>query len=134
MQLINCRECGKVCIDNLLRLCPECTARRQVEEEKVMAYLRERSQASLEEICQATGVKEDIVMDMLRRGRLVNRTVTYKCEACGAPITAGRLCDKCSRNIVKQASQARQSSQQTSLPRDKEQKMHIHDLIKKFKG
>lgn len=135
MQLINCRQCGKVCLDNPLQLCPDCAATRQAEEDKVLEYLREHAHASLVEICRETGVAEDIVTDMVRRGRLVNYQITYKCEVCGAPITSGRLCDKCSRNVVSQMPRAWGPRQQERppVPRDKEQKMHIKDLIKRFK-
>lgn len=134
MQLINCRQCGKVCIDNPLQMCPDCAAVRQAEEDKVLEYLREHDQGSLEQICRDTGVTEDIVMDMVRRGRLVNHVITYKCESCGAPITSGRLCDKCSRRIVNQVPHAWQQPREAPLHRDKEQKMHIKDLIDKIKS
>ncbi|SMC39760.1 flagellar protein [Sporomusa malonica] len=102
MGLDNCPECGKLYVENAARLCPECYRRQEDDAEKVMEYLRDASKATLEEIHHATGVKHKIILRLLRSGRIVGSSLSYPCDSCGTPIVEGRLCDKCSRNILDQ--------------------------------
>lgn len=103
MGLKNCPECGRLFLENATGLCPACFQQVEEDENKVVEYMREVRKASLQEIHEATGVKESIIMRMLKRGRLFSDfTVTYPCETCGTQITEGRLCSKCSNNFLKQ--------------------------------
>ncbi|HWR45792.1 flagellar protein [Sporomusa sp.] len=101
MGLDNCPECGKLYVENAARLCPECYRRQEDDAEKVIEYLRDVKKATLEEIHDATGVKHKIILRLLRSGRIVGG-VSYPCDSCGSPIEEGRLCDKCSKNILDQ--------------------------------
>ena len=49
-----------------------------------------------------TGVKEKVVLRMIKSGRVVSDNVAYPCENCGADIYLGRLCDKCNQELTKQ--------------------------------
>ena len=42
---------------------------------------------------------------MLKAGRFIasGLEITYPCQGCGAPITTGKLCSKCSKDILNQA-------------------------------
>ncbi|MDF2571194.1 MAG: YvyF: flagellar operon protein [Sporomusa sp.] len=102
MGLDNCPECGKLYVENAARLCPECYRRQNDDADKVMEYLRDTHKATLEEIHLATGVKHKIILRLIRSGRIMGNTVSYPCESCGEPIVEGRLCDKCSKNILDQ--------------------------------
>ena len=57
------------------------------------------------EIVDDTGVKERVVLRMLKNGRFIAQglEITYPCQSCGAPITTGKLCSKCSQDILNQA-------------------------------
>ncbi len=103
MKLTNCVECGNLCVESLTNLCPNCMRAEDEAEDRVAEYLRGTARASLEEIHQATGVKHRIILRMLKRGRIfTDAIISYPCETCGAPITEGRVCDNCSKNIVSQ--------------------------------
>lgn len=102
MGLDNCPECGKLYVENAARLCPECYRSQEDDAEKVMEYLRDIRKATLEEIHEATGVKHKIILRLLRSGRIMGSSISYPCDSCGAPIDEGRLCDKCSKNILDQ--------------------------------
>ena len=102
MGLANCSECGKIYVENAARVCPECYRRQEEDAEKVVEYLRDVDKATLEEIHQATGVKHKIILRLLRSGRIMGSAISYPCETCGTLIDEGRLCDKCSKNILDQ--------------------------------
>lgn len=104
MGLNNCRDCGKLYLENSFGLCVDCLRLQEAEELKVVAYLRDVvDHASVTEIHEATGVKQRIIMKMIQQGRIIGGTVIYyPCESCGAEIQQGRLCAECSHNILSQ--------------------------------
>lgn len=102
MGLANCPECGKLYVENAARICPECYRKQEDDAEKVVEYLRDVDKATLEEIHQATGVKHKIILRLLHSGRIMGTAISYPCETCGTLIDQGRLCDKCSKNILEQ--------------------------------
>jgi ribosomal protein L32 len=101
MGLDNCPECGKLYVENVARLCPECYRKQEEDAEQVMEYLRDTNKATLEEIHHATGVKHKIILRLLRSGRIVGG-ISYPCDSCGDLITEGRICNKCSKNFLDQ--------------------------------
>lgn len=109
MGLKNCPECGKLFVENASGMCPECYREEEKAEAKVVAFLREKEKASVEEIHQATGVKERTIFRMIKKGRFVGiADISYGCENCGAPIREGRLCDDCNKNFMKQVKTMKQ--------------------------
>lgn len=70
MSIKNCLECGKLCIENPSKLCPDCYSQEEEHERVVGEFLRDTGKATIEEIHQATGVKERIIVRMLKSGRL----------------------------------------------------------------
>ncbi|MBP2628685.1 MAG: hypothetical protein H6Q68_3396 [Firmicutes bacterium] len=102
MGLRNCLECGKLCMENPSKLCPECYAEEERHEYTISEYLRKTGKATIEEIHRDTGVKEKIIMRMLRSGRLFSDgLIGYPCEMCRQPIYEGRLCSDCSSGLAK---------------------------------
>ncbi|GBG57949.1 hypothetical protein SPFL3102_01669 [Sporomusaceae bacterium FL31] len=103
MGLGNCPECGKLYIENTSGLCPSCYEVEEYEELKIVEYLREKGKASIEEICNATGVREKTILRMMKRGRFKgDYEITHPCETCGVQISEGRLCPACNKNILDQ--------------------------------
>ncbi|MPL97849.1 hypothetical protein SDC9_44044 [bioreactor metagenome] len=103
MGLKNCPECGRLFVENASGLCPACYEQVEADEVKVVDYLRDARKATLQEIHDITGVKENIIMRMLRRGRILSDfAVSYPCETCGELITEGRLCSRCSKGFTDQ--------------------------------
>jgi hypothetical protein len=107
MGLANCRQCGKLYMENEFGVCVDCIRLQQEDEAKVVAYLRDVvDHASVAEIHEATGVKERVIIKMIQQGRIVDGArVSYPCETCGTLILHGRLCEKCNQNILTQISQ-----------------------------
>lgn len=103
MGLRNCIECGKLCMENPSKLCPDCYAEEEIHEHTIGEYLRETGKATIEQIHVATGVKEKIIVRMLKSGRIFSEgMIGYPCEMCRTPIYEGRLCSDCGSGLVKQ--------------------------------
>ena len=101
--LKNCPRCGKLFMDMGHKICPACIEAEQADEDKAADYVREHPKATVKEIARETGVKESLVMRMVRQGRFVSASgieISYPCEHCGKPITNGRLCDSCNRALI----------------------------------
>lgn len=103
MGLGNCSQCGKVYVENPMKLCPVCMDMEEEAEQKVSQFLRSVDKASISDIHEATGVDEKTIFRMMKRGRVLSDfQIMYPCESCGELIYEGRLCEVCSRNITSQ--------------------------------
>lgn len=132
MNLINCSECGNLCVENPSRLCPACIRLEEEAEDKVAGFLRGTRTASLEEIHKATGVKHKVILRMLKHGRIFSDAIiSYPCETCGAPITEGRVCDRCSKNIVGQLKPEEWKPTKQPESYRKDERMYTQELYKK---
>jgi len=133
MKLINCGECGNLCVESPSNLCTNCMRAEEEAEDKVAEYLRNRQKASLEEIHKATGVKHKVILRMLKRGRIFSDAiVTYPCETCGAPITEGRVCSNCNKNIADQLKPTDEwkPKERTESGR-RDERLYIRDILRK---
>ena len=91
MGLANCKECGKVYMQNLAGLCPDCYKVQEDKELQVAHYLQDHGQASISEIREATGVSETTILKMLRKGRISGEpSASYPSGKGGKPILEGR--------------------------------------------
>lgn len=132
MKLVNCSDCGTLCVESPTNLCPNCMRAEDEAEDRVAEYLRNTAKASLEDIHQATGVKHRIILRMLKRGRIFSDAIiSYPCETCGAPITEGRVCANCSKNIVDQIKTTPEEwkPQERLESTRKDERMYTKDLI-----
>ena len=103
MGLANCKECGKLFVQNPSGICPDCYQLLEEQESKVAAYLRDNQRASITEVHEATGVPEKVILKMIKKGRIVgNIALEYPCETCGKPINEGRVCTECGRRVLDQ--------------------------------
>lgn len=111
MGIKNCVECGKICVENPTGLCPECIEMEDDAEHRIGEFLRDAGTATIDEIREATGVKERTILRMMKRGRVfASGQIAYPCETCGAMITEGRLCNKCSSGFLRQVQNTRKES------------------------
>ena len=103
MGLANCKECGKLYVQNPAGICPDCYRIVEEQEGQVAAYLRDNRRASIGEVHEATGVPEKLILKMIKKGRIVGDiTLEYPCESCGRPILEGRVCAECGRRVLEQ--------------------------------
>ena len=109
-KLKNCSNCGRIFVDTGLGICRDCHEKEEEEMQKVSSYVRDNPHSRVRDICDALGVKERLVMRMIREGRFVmdGVAIEYPCESCGTLITVGRFCDKCNRDLQAQLSQQQQ--------------------------
>lgn len=100
MGLMNCQDCGKLCIATPLQRCPECQWELERAEAKVVEFLEAYPLSLLDEVQRGTGVKRQIILRMIREGRIIEGTMSYPCENCGSFITKGRICIKCADDVL----------------------------------
>jgi len=106
----NCTECGKLCMENPSKLCPECYTQEEEHEHTIGEYLHKTGKATIEEIHRDTGVKEKIIIRMLKSGRLFSDgLIGYPCDMCRAPIYEGRLCSNCTSGLTKQVQKSNET-------------------------
>jgi len=104
-ELANCPRCGKIFAKT--KFCDVCQACFQKEEklfEKVYQFIRKRENrtATIEQVIEATGVDENLIIKYIKSGRLRLAqfpNLGYKCDKCGSSIREGILCEKCSDDL-----------------------------------
>ena len=103
MGLANCKECGKLFVQNPSGICPDCYRIEEENEELVAKYLRGNRNATISDVHEATGVAEKTILKMIKKGRITGDIqVEYPCETCGRPILEGRVCAECGRRVLEQ--------------------------------
>ena len=104
--------------------------------ELVEQYLRDHPGANLEAVAEGTGIAKELILDFIRRGRLVtlNTEGLLRCEICGRPIDHGRICDDCAAKLrggkPGLAGSGRQDRSRDFSVRS-DNRMHIADLLEK---
>lgn len=100
MDIINCTECGKVCMVTPIRRCPSCQQIILQYEEKVFEHVECQQNATLDAIHAATNVPRHIIMQLIKAGRLKPCSIGYPYESCQELIAIGRLCARCTENVT----------------------------------
>lgn len=120
----NCPVCGKLYMEAGQHMCRDCYEKELEDETTVATFVRDNEKATVKEICEGTGVKERVVMRMIKAGRFIETgiQITYPCESCGAPITRGRLCDRCNADLMQQVAAVR--SKRVVKPTDRSHGMY----------
>ena len=85
-KLKNCPECGKLYLEVGQKMCPACYDVELEQEKIVHDYVRDHDKCSIRMIVDDTGVKEKVVLRMIKSGGVVSKNVAYPCENCGADI------------------------------------------------
>ena len=98
----NCPMCGKLFLaTNTMRVCRDCLEKEHEMESNVVNYVRQHPDCNIPEIIKETGAPEKMIRRLIKEGRFVEAGVkiTYPCEKCGAPISTGKLCNKCAEAL-----------------------------------
>jgi flagellar operon protein (TIGR03826 family) len=99
----NCSRCGKAYnwIPGNRELCTACIKLEEDNFKKVFDFLTSNPAATAQKISQGTGVELKDIYRFVRenRLRLVKTDALLRCESCGVPISKGKLCDKCMKNL-----------------------------------
>lgn len=104
MNVRNCRNCGR--IFNYMMgpiICPACRDEMEKKFHEVKEYIREHKGAGIQQVSEECDVSTSQIHQWLREERLElaeNSVITLQCETCGAPISSGRYCEKCKREVA----------------------------------
>ncbi|OEF97703.1 TIGR03826 family flagellar region protein [Desulfuribacillus alkaliarsenatis] len=102
MALSNCPRCGKLFDNTFKDICQQCTSEEEKLYQKVRQYIKENRDCTIYECSDATEVPVKTIARFIKQGRINlknNPNMMYPCEACGAPIAAGRFCNTCTNNL-----------------------------------
>lgn len=101
MRLAKCKWCGKPFQSFGIHFCPQCVQELDEQYKPVRDYIYDHPHACIEEVMEATGVDQRVILYYLRDGRLemVNAGSLLRCEQCGAPVNSGRLCAACTGKV-----------------------------------
>jgi len=97
MPISNCMRCGSIFsrVDKLI--CPECLKKEEENFGKAMEWLRDNPGKNIQALCEATGIDRQNILRWIRENRIATTEPSdmVRCKKCGAPISAGNLCDQC---------------------------------------
>ena len=128
MALKNCSDCGKIYVENVSGLCPDCLEKEEEQERLIIDFLRKKDKASVEEIHKETGVKERTILRMMKKGRFLSYgDIAYKCESCDNLITEGRVCDEWVRYSLKQVKEVNEKRRKDEEHRRTGERMYTRD-------
>lgn len=134
MELRNCPVCGRVFNYVGKNMCPECVRSEDRDFDAVSDYLYRHPNATVAQVHEGTGVREELILRFLRDGRLLvsdGATVGLYCESCGAPIRTGRLCERCANTLTRSVERLTTTPrEETPAERPSErERLHIADLV-----
>lgn len=135
MNLINCKECGKVFASSGSKVCPDC---RQSEEEKfelVKEYLWEHPNSTVAAVSEATNVEEKIIIKFIKENRLQSEGLdidyTLECKSCGKEIDSGVYCDSCRGKMLSDFNSKPAEKKEKKNKGKKSEKMFLSDRFKR---
>ena len=103
MELRNCPECDKLFTFITINLCPTCQKKDEEDFQKARKYLRDNPDKNIAELARETEVEERKIVRWVREGKFQSKffsKLTLPCENCGTPISSGRYCQSCSKNLA----------------------------------
>lgn len=103
MGLKNCSKCGRMFAgEDFIKLCEKCRDNDEETFKIVREYIYDNPSSTVVDVSEATGVDEEKILKFLRQGKLVLKGdgVGLECERCGASISSGRFCDKCTHEMA----------------------------------
>lgn len=107
-ELTNCPNCDDIFVKNQFRdLCPKCFKEEEIAYETVYQFIRKRENrtATMEQVVDATGVEEQLILKFIKKGRLKLAqfpNLGYPCDKCGKMIQKAKICDPCAEELRKE--------------------------------
>jgi hypothetical protein len=65
-----CERCGRAIVLNKFTLCYDCRHQEKLDVDKALDYLKEHRGATLNQVAEATGVDAQLVLKLIRGGRM----------------------------------------------------------------
>ena len=106
MNIIQCQFCKKPFGSVGGRVCPDCNEKIDKDFIKVRDYIYEHKHASIDEISEETEVHKQIILHLLKEGRLTIESPDggggglLFCEVCKKSINSGRMCKDCMGKVA----------------------------------
>jgi predicted amidophosphoribosyltransferase len=126
LEVRECAICGKLFRSYGNDICGACLEQADMDFQRIRDYIYETQKSvNVNDIHAHTGVSEKMILFLIKEGRLSLNDAKaghLKCAACGAPITSGKLCMKCSAVWSAEQKDRRSAGNQTAprrLLRDK---------------
>lgn len=104
----NCSACNTLFNYTGIRdICQKCAAVEEEQYQMVYRFLRKRENraATVERICEATGVSASLLYKWVRKNRLQQAmfpNLGYPCDQCGHLTYGAKLCENCSDTLKKE--------------------------------
>lgn len=117
MSITSCKRCGRLYNKTTSDICPDCVRQEEVTFNEIKLFLRTHENAGVDDVVEALGVDEELVIKFLREGRLIaSKKMTYPCAECGKPIQTGKFCPECLEKIVNTVNDIKTSLLKSNKP------------------
>lgn len=127
MEVKNCDTCGKIYNSVMgIKTCPVCL---KIEEEKfriIKDYIYANPGATIDEVSTELSVTKKTILRYLKEGRLetIGDQKVLNCEHCGVPISYGKFCNDCSREMALDLKSAAKVMHDRTKPGARSKGMH----------
>ncbi|MDR1065930.1 MAG: winged helix-turn-helix transcriptional regulator [Clostridiales bacterium] len=104
MEIRNCPLCGKLFSDAGKGICPQCVVKDEEIFKTLKEYIDENPKMSKAYVSEETGVSPGRISRYVKEGRLIvseGMAEDFACENCGKPVSTGRYCKACLRELNK---------------------------------
>lgn len=137
--LANCSRCGNLYVQTTRDICEACYKEEERQFEIVYNFMKKRAnrQATIPEIVEATGVKEEVIIKFVKEKRLRTTqfpNLAYPCERCGQQIVEGKLCQSCSTELTGELKHQHDIEQVKKFNQEKEKEKANQTYIAVDKG
>lgn len=124
-ELANCARCGTVYVKTIRDICQNCYREEEDAFQKVYQFLRDQKnrEATVFEIVEATGVEEELIIKFVKEKRLTPKEfpkLAYPCERCGRDISAGKICERCQKELKSDLAQLEEEERIRQERKEKE--------------
>ena len=115
MDILQCRICSKPFQSFGGKTCTNCLEEMEMQYIKVRDYIYDNPYNSeIDKISAETEVPHAAILQMLKDGRLMIRTVDgdsglLSCEICKRPIGSGKMCDDCKNQVAEELQRSLES-------------------------
>ena len=105
MNIMQCTFCKKPFQSLGRKICPDCLEQIDKDFLVVRDYIYDNKQTDIDTVSDETGVSKQIILYLLREGRLIlddpkGGGSALTCELCKKPINSGKLCKGCMENVA----------------------------------
>jgi flagellar operon protein (TIGR03826 family) len=133
MNLINCKECGKLFASSGSKVCPDCQKAEEEKFEIVKDFLWDNPNSTIKKVEKETGVERELIIKFMREDRLAAEGLlvdyTLKCKHCGKAIQSGVFCEDCRNKMISELSYDEQSDQEEQTKGNQE--MFLKDRFRR---